>query len=217
MHEFNLIPAGYLERELIERKCLNFFIVLMALLISLVVARVGLSQVIIDLKAKIDTMENGKNLKLQQQQKFNELLTEERVLTKRLEIFDGIRGGQAAKQVFLILDRILDGSVWFSELKFQREGEIAEAPSEAQQSGYFLIVPDNVGALGKTKVWHLKTHLEITGQAYDHSKLSQFVKKILEQPEIEDVKVINTNLKTYTATQAVDFKMIVFINNKFKA
>ena len=40
------------------------------------------------------------------------------------------------------------------------------------------------------------------------------IKNLINQPEVDDVKVVNTSLRNYTNSQVVDFKIIVIINNK---
>jgi Tfp pilus assembly protein PilN len=217
MQEFNLIPADYREREQIQRKCTVFAISLFGLILILAGLHIVVHKVTSSLKSEIEILENGKTLKQQQQQKFTDLLTQERSLTKRLEIFNAIRGGPPIRQLFTALDRILDGSVWFTQMKFQRSGEIVENKPETSHNGYFITIPDETSSTGNAKTWQLQTRLEIAGQAIDHSKLSQFVNKLIAQPEIEDVKVLNTNLKTYVSTQAVEFNMIIIIDNNYLA
>jgi hypothetical protein len=47
--------------------------------------------------------------------------------------------------------------------------------------------------------------------------MAAFVSKLIALPEIEDVKILNTNLKTYLTSQAVDFSMILIIDNNYLA
>ncbi len=217
MHEFNLIPADYREREQIERKLHTFTYLLIGLLISIAGLHVGLNRKTLSLKSEIQILEEGKMLTLQQQQQFNDLLAQERSLTKRLEIFNALRGGPPVRQLFLAIDRVLDGNVWFTQLKFQRAGEIVEAPPKTTQNGYFITIPEDASGSGKSQTWQLKTNMQVAGQAIDHSRLSVFVNQLIDLPEIEDVKVLNTNLKTYTSTQAIDFNMILIIDTSYLA
>jgi hypothetical protein len=217
MHEFNLIPADYVEREHIEKKLHTFAFILIGLLLSIAILHFCLQHIILNLKSEIQVLEEGKMLTLQQQQRFNDLLAQERSLTKRLEIFNALRGGPPVRQIFLAIDQVLDGSVWFTQWKFQRAGEIVETAPQTEKNGYFITIPEDTSGAGKPQTWLLKTNMQISGQAIDHSRLSVFVNKLIELPEIEDVKVLNTNLKTYTSTQAIDFNMILIIDTSYLA
>jgi hypothetical protein len=217
MHEFNLIPADYRERELIRQKLHTFAVILIGLIIAIASLHFGLHRMTLKLKSEIQILEDNKMLTLQQLQQFNNLLAQERSLTKRLEIFNALRGGPPVRQLFLAIDRVLDGSVWFTQLKFQRAGEIVDAPPQTTQNGYFITIPEEASGAGKTQTWQLKTNMQVAGQAIDHSRLSVFVNKLIDLPEIADVKVLNTNLKTYTSTQAIDFNLILIIDTSYLA
>ncbi len=217
MAEFNLIPADYHECEQIQQKLYRFAFILLGLILSIAGLSFVLQHITTNLKSEIQKREEGKMLTLQQQQKFNELLAQERSLTKRLEIFDALRGGPPIRQLFVAIDRIMDESIWFTEWKFQRAGEIIEATPQTTQNGYFITIPEESSGAGKSQVWQLKSHMQIAGGAINHSALSAFVSKLIALPEIEDVKIINTTLKTYLTTQAVDFNMILIIDNSYLA
>ncbi|MDD2799901.1 MAG: PilN domain-containing protein [Methylococcales bacterium] len=211
MHELDLIPADYRERERIQQKCTIFIGILIVLVVALAGLRFVLQQKVDTLQLQIQALEDGKKIKLEQQQKFNALLAQERMLNKRLEIFNGLRGGLSAKQLFLAIDRVMDGDVWFNEWKLLRTSEINAVKTIHSTSG--LVIPESENSAGQAQAWQLSTRMEITGQALDHSKLAAFVSRLMQQPEVQDVKVLNTNLKTYLSNQVIDFNMVVIINN----
>jgi len=213
MHELDLIPADYREREHIQRKCTIFISILVTLVAVLAGLKFVLQQQVDTLQMQIQTLENGKKFKLEQQQKFNALLAQERMLNKRLEIFNNLRGGPSAKQLLLAIDRVMDGDVWFSEWKLLRTGELNVVKTMPSTSGLVIVIPESESSVGLAQTWQLNTRMEITGQALDHSKLAAFVGRLMQQPEVQDVKVLNTNLKIYLSSQVVDFNMVVIINN----
>jgi 16S rRNA G527 N7-methylase RsmG len=55
--------------------------------------------------------------------------------------------------------------------------------------------------------------MEIRAQAADHSALASFVRELVEQPEVEDVKVVNTRVHRYTSAQVVSFELAVVIKS----
>jgi hypothetical protein len=82
------------------------------------------------------------------------------------------------------------------------------------QTGYFIVIPQEANGSPNQQAWKLDTHMEISGQALDHSSFSNFIKNLTNQPEIDDVKIVNTSLRNYTDSQVVDFRIIVIIDNK---
>jgi hypothetical protein len=121
----------------------------------------------------------------------------------------------------MAMDRIMQNDVWFTQWSYNRAGEITPVQPATVQTGYFIIIPQEANGSPSTgspnqQAWKLNTHMEINGQALDYSSLSGFVRKLINQPEIDDVKVINTSLRNYTSSQVVDFNLVVIINNQFK-
>jgi hypothetical protein len=215
--ELDLIPASYRERLKIKLWCQLFLAVLVLLVALLVIAKFSIAGQTKVYKAQISRLQKDKSFNLQQQQTYNDLLALEISLQKNLEILDGLRGGPVVRQILLVIDRILDGSVWFTQWSFIRAGELMEVKPQTVQKGYFIIIPQETSGNSKQQAWKLNTHMEIKGQARDFSSLSYFVGKLLKQPEIDDVKVINTSLRNYVEYQVVDFNLVVIINNQFRA
>ena len=211
MHELDLIPADYREREQIERRCKMFVLFFVAVLLGIAGAKYALIQKSSRLQTEIEILQKGRNFNLHQQQEFNELLAQERSVTKRLEILEGLKGGVSAKQIFKAIDRVLDGDVWFTRWTFRRAIEPAELTPQSVQTNY-IVIPEKEPGKNKSQTWRLNTNMEISGQGLNHSKLALFVSNLIKQPEIADVKVLSTSLKTYTAIQVVDFKIVVAVS-----
>ncbi|MEQ1531409.1 MAG: PilN domain-containing protein, partial [Methylococcales bacterium] len=162
------------------------------------------------LQTEVQILETGKKFKLEQQQKFNDLLAKERLLNKRLIILDNLRGGLSAKSLLLVVDRVLDGDVWFTKWTLTRATE----QDNVKTLGASVTAAVNPVGASDGQAWQLNTRMEITGQALDHSKLAAFVNRLMLQPEIKDVKVLNTAQKTYLSTQVIDFSLVVTTNNQ---
>jgi len=217
MHELDLIPASYKERLKIKRWCHLFG----AVFASVLVVVGGLRFVIVNktkvYNAKIEVLQKDKAFSLEQQQKYNTLVAEGIKLGKDLEILNGLRGGPSAKQILLAVDRVMEKDIWFTQWTYNRAGEITQVKPATEPAGYFIIIPPEASNTPSQQAWKLNTHMEISGQALDHYSLSGFISKLINLPEIEDVKVINTSLRSYTSSQVVDFNLVVIINNQFKA
>lgn len=214
MREIDMIPVSYHERQQLKGWCYKAMAAFGILLIAIVLSRYYVTDQSQRIDARIAGLQMDKSFNLQQQKKYNDLLAEKERLQKNLEILDGLRGGPAVREILQVIDRVLDGTVWFNQWTFTRAGEITEVKPQSVQTGFFIIVPQNTAGNSKQQAWKLNTHMELKGQTLDHVSLSRFVRKLIEQPEIEDAQVINTALRKYTDFQAVDFNLIVIVNNR---
>jgi hypothetical protein len=216
MHELDLIPASYKERLKIKRWCQQFGFAFVSVLVIVFGLRIAITNQTMALNSRIEILQRDKQASIEQQQKYNELVAKEVKLRKQLEILNGLRGGPSAKQILLAVDRVMRNDVWFTQWSFIRAGQITQVQPATVQTGYFIIIPQETNASPTEQAWKLDTHMEISGQALDHSSLSDFISDLIKQPEINDVKVINTSLRSYTSSQIVEFKLVVIINNQFK-
>lgn len=216
MHELDLIPAIYKERLKIKRWCHLFGFIFAGVLVLVFGLRVAIIHKAMALSAEIDIRQKDKKSSIERQQKYNALVTEEVKLRKELEILNGLRGGPSAKQILLAVDRVMPNDVWFTQWSYNRAGEITQVQPATVQTGYFIIIPQEANGSPNQLAWKLNTHMEISGQTLNHSSLSGFIRNLINQPEIDDVKVINTSLRSYTSSQVVEFNLVVIINNQFK-
>ncbi len=216
MHELDLIPASYRERLKIKRWCRQFFFAFAGVLIVVFGFRFAIISKAMAVNSKIAVLQKEKQSSIEQQQKYNELVSEEVKLRKQLETLNGLRGGPSANQILYAVDRVMKNDVWFTRWTYTRAGLVTQVQPSAVQKGYFIIIPQETNASPNQQAWKLDTHMEISGQALDHASLSAFVSNLIKQPEIDDVKVINTSLKSYINSQIVEFNLVVIINNQFR-
>jgi hypothetical protein len=146
----------------------------------------------------------------QQRVRLAELERERGDAQKRLSILDGLRGGTSSEALFFTVDDAFLRGIWFLDWTFKRAGEIVENDGKAVQTGYFVVVPlDEPNQ--PNRAWRMDTHMEIRGQATDHSTLAQFVSRLLDQPRIEQVRVVNTRVRAFAAIEVVDFELAVVV------
>ena len=218
MHELDLIPASYRERLKFKRWFQLFAIVMFAMTVMIAGLRFLTVNSTKALSGKIEVLQKNKIVYLGLQKKYNDLVAEEIKLKKDLEVLRGLQGGPSARQIFLAIDRAMQNGIWFTQWSFNRLREIAPVQPAPVQTGYFIIIPQETDSTSASaqQAWRLSTHMEISGQALDHTNFSNFVNNLIRQPEIDDVKVISTSLQSNLNTQVVDFRIVVVINNKFK-
>jgi hypothetical protein len=213
MSEMDLVPRDYKQYLRVRGWLRKFLLVYAVLIAASAGGRVALSLGTGSENARIGQLRASKRVTLNQLALIQNLQARQSKAEKRLEILAGLRGGPAAERMFVTIDRALGGDVWFHTWNFRRAGEIVEVKPQAVETGYFIVIPKNQKQ-DQDKAWRLDTHMEIKGQARTHSALANFVKRLIEQPEIEDVRVLNTTLRQYTRAKVVDFDLAVVVDSR---
>jgi hypothetical protein len=188
-------------------------VVAVLVLVFVGVAKAGLVQGIQIKQNELGRLRTVKTGLLSQKAQVKALEFERSDLERQLAILSGLRGGAAAKQTLLAVDRALNGNVWFVSWSFRRTGELVDEAPETVNTGYFIVVPAE-SRDEPERAWRLRSHMEIRAQAASHSALASFVRQLVDQPEVEDVKVVNTRVHRYTNAQVVSFELAVVIKSE---
>lgn len=213
MYEMDLVPNDYRERLKIRRWCRQFVIYFAGLVLLLCGSAVYLNNSLKQLREQTAKLQQGKTFNLSQRQRLATLKSQHQELAQKLEILSTLRGGAPVERIFLAIDRVMDGDVWFRQWSFKRAGELSTAQPETVQTGYFVVIPKTDTA-AKDQAWRLTTHMEISGQANDHAALAKFLRQLIDQPEIEDVQVVRTNRRVYTSMEVIDFQLVIIVDDK---
>ena len=213
MSEIDLIPTAYRRSLRLRRWTLRLALAVVVLVAAVGTGKVGFSQAIRSERREVNELRLAGRLALERRAKLEELSAEGAEIRRQLAILEQLREGIAAKQMFVVIDRALDGTVWFSNWKFRRAGEVVERKPEAVHAGHFIVLPRK-GKDGPEQVWRLRAHMEIHAQALDHSSLARFVRRLVEQPEIDEVRVLNTRVHSNASSALVTFKLAVLVRTR---
>jgi hypothetical protein len=166
---------------------------------------------------EIVVLEKKKAISSHQRGILQELKKDRDQLEAKREILEKLRGGALAEDMFVSIDRALNGKdLWFKNWKFTRAGSKTSEPPKGVNTGYFIVIPEGDSAEAKEKeAWKIQTHMEVSGQAVDHAALSSFVRRVLQQPQIGDVKILNTQQQIYSDKTVVDFRLVITVNSGF--
>ena len=211
MAEIDLVPAGYRRLLAFQRQLRNFAALYVVLVLCLGLTRAALAYGVRGMEGDLDRIAVARAAEQQQQQRLDALRSEHAEAERRLRVLSGLRGGVAARDMFSVIDRASDGRTWFLDWKFRRAGEVVDRDPEAVQTGFFLVVPLEGEGKDSDKAWLMQTHMEIRGRAIDHGALAGFVRRLVQQPEIEEVKVLSTGVRPYTSHEVVDFDLAVVV------
>jgi Tfp pilus assembly protein PilN len=207
MPEIDLIPSQYREELRVRRALIRIGLTFAVALLALAGGRVGLAVGIRNSEHQIDVLERDRVATEQRRSELSELSSGRTALQQQLAILSGLRGGVAARDMFVSVDRALDEEIWFKHWSFGRAGELVERPATPEHRGYFILVPEADGE--PERAWRVQTHMEIEAQASNHTSLAAFVRRLLEQPEIAEVRV----LRSYAAGagSVVNFELAVVV------
>lgn len=170
---------------------------------------------------KLRALQAQKQVSQNQQQRLEYLSGQQKSLERQWQLLLGLRGGATVENLFVAIDRALLGDqVWFDRWQFRRAGqEVTEqqiAP-ERDRGAYIIILPEpEQTSASAPSAWSIETHLSIRGGADDHSALSAFVERLLRQPRVSDVKVLNTSLYSSSSdSSAISFDISVLVDNAY--
>ena len=214
----NLMPEDY-KRYLQQLHILQRWGVVMLVFIVLSVSiSFGLGYTANEYQKEIVRLEKKKAISSQQRNLLQNLEKDRNKLVAKHDVLEKLRGGALAENMFVTIDRALDdNNVWFKSWRFDRAGSKTSEQPKGVNTGYFIIIPENERANKKEKeAWKIQTHMEVDGGARDHEALSSFVRRLLQQPQIGDIRILNTQQRSYTNTTVVDFKLVITVNSRYR-
>ncbi len=213
MSEIDLIPGHYRRVQQLRRTFYRLAAVAVVGIVLVSAAKVGLVQGIRKKESELTRLKTVRTGLLSQMARVKDLEAERGRIDQQLSILSELRGGISAKHTLLAVDRALNAQVWFLSWTFHRAGQLVEEATEARNTGYFIVVPPE-GSDETEKTWRLDTHMEIRAQAASHSALARFVRELVEQPEVEDVRIVSTRVHGQTAAQVVSFELAVVVKGR---
>lgn len=166
---------------------------------------------------EIVVLEKKKVISSQQRRLLDSLQKNSKKLREKHDVLEKLRGGALAKSMFVTIDRALGGDdVWFTKWRFDRAGsKIDEIPKEVN-TGYFIVIPANSNNKNKEnkQAWKIQTRMEVDGEALDHEALANFVRRLLQQSQIGDVRILNTQQRERADITVVNFKLAITVNSR---
>ena len=177
----------------------------------------GLKYTSSEYQKEIVVLEQKKAISSHQRGILQDLEKDHDLLVKKHRILEKLRGGALAEDMFVNIDRALSGNnVWFKNWKFVRAGSRTSEKAKGVNTGYFIVIPEGQRTNSKEQeAWKIQTHMEVSGQATDHEALSSFVRRVLKQSQIGDVRILNTQKQAYADKTVVDFKLVITVNSGY--
>ena len=210
----DLIPEDYRRSQRLRKWLRTFCWACAGVAVLIGVGRLGLAYLVRAEQARLEEARRVEAASGTQRARLAQLRARVDKAGQRLRALEILRGPAAIGELFYAVDAAMAGKVWFSEFGFAREGEIAEARPQAQQVGYFILIPKEKpagaarGAAGTAgQAWRSKLRVQIRGQARDHSALAEFIQRFGGQPGIAEVRLVDTSARSYSNLKVVDFQL----------
>ena len=211
MSDIDLIPTDYRNRIWLQGRARVVASVVVLVMLALLLALGALHYLSGKAATQITALQSQQAITAQQREQLSQLDGHRAELESRLNLLSGLRSGAPASAMFVTVDRaMVEGEVWFQDWEFNRAGSVVEEKQQTSSNGYFIVLPAAGGSTG-TESWKIETHMKIRGQAKDHSALSGFVRRLYQQPEIQDVRILNTSVAANSPF--VDFNLAVTVNS----
>jgi Tfp pilus assembly protein PilN len=209
MGEIDLIPTDYRNRIWFQGKAKLFGTSIASMVAITAVIYTTVQFTNGKLHSKISELQKQQETTSQQHEVIKRFDKDIQNLEYQLVLLNSLRSGTGAPEMFTTIDRAMtDTDVWFDNWEYQRVGSPVEQNDPSSKNGNLFILPAGDGTTTDT-AWEIETHMTIKGQAKDHSALSRFVRRLSNQPEIHNVKILNTT--TATHINAIDFNIAVTV------
>jgi hypothetical protein len=211
--EFDLIPARHRrswQRRLLIRRLLVAYA---GIVLALIGGELALLGMIRGLEGELGELRRAEQVAREQRTLLEELQGRKATLDQELRALEALRGSVAVKQMFLAVDRAIDGNIRFSHWTLRRAGERVENEPKTVRTGYFLVVPAERSD-APDEAWLMQTNMEIRGLASDHSALAGFVQRLVRQPEIEEAHIRHTETRRNMSDGVVNFELAVVVKDQ---
>lgn len=215
MAEIDLVPTDYRNRVMIygwgRRLFVSFTMFTLFSVVIYVVLEVGNRRLVENV-----ALENIRQQSVMQGRDALREISEKRDLYQhQWELLRYLRNGTAAARMFVIIDRAIpSGEIWFLNWDYKNSGAIAKIQPESAGNSYLIPLTNSRGQ-DAGEVWEINTRMTIKGQASDHSAVSRFVRRLYEQPEVNDVRILN--ISRQISAGVVNFDMVVTVSSELVA
>lgn len=209
MHEIDLVPESYRRGLALRRSLVLLAWAYLAAALCIGAARICLSIGIHRQVAALSRTQTDEAGAAQLVARYDALHKSERLLSARLDALRKLRGGPTVTEMFLALDRALDGRVWFEHLAYTRSGE-AVKPHAGEKPADVIVVPAASGQRGK-RAWRVQSRLDIQVETRDYASLAAFVQRLAAQPAVRRVRVLETRTRNSGGVTLVDSDLVVLL------
>lgn len=213
MNEIDLIPSRYRNSLRVRGWLLRLGVAYLLLLAGTGAVKAVLSNSVDTRTQLIERLQEDKRQLLDRQTELEQLHSRRSVLSRHLATLEQLRSGPPVTQIFTAIDRALREDVWFIDWGFMRAGEYVPVKDQGVNTGYFIIAPET-RADGSQLAWQMATHMTLRAGATSHTALAEFVQRLSDQPEIAEIKIVNTQQRQQGLGRVVEFELAIIVSER---
>ena len=211
MADVNLIPAAFSRQLLLRQWLKQSGVSLLVLTVLVMGAFFWLRFETNKLNQQSQQLQSQQAISMQQRNHLENLSRRKTDLQQQLDVLAGLRSGVTAEQMFVTMDRaVTNDQVWFTNWYFRRAGTPVKKTTNEVHTGYFVVITDR--EKNQEETWQIETQMKIEGGALDHAALSRFVSRLIDQPEIQSVRVVRTERIVRNQNKLVKFSLEVTVS-----
>ena len=216
MGSMNLIPEDYRQNLVMHRMVRNFIAACVIVVLAIGLAKALITYLTWHEKMQVVRLEQQEQLSQQTKSQTEVYRQQKQVTEQQLAALHELRDSDRVATFLYAIDNAFSDGVWFDHLRFMRlssTGTLDKVPGAANAG--IIVVPIDAATPQSLEVNH---SAEIIGHAMNHSVLAEFMRKLGAEPNVADLRLINTGTRSYTTMQVIDFninlQMNEAINNK---
>ena len=214
MAELDLIPADYLQRQVLRRRLRRFVAAIVAIGCLAGLAKLALQVGIATEKAEAARLQTEAQLWAQGRAKIDEYRSRKLAAEKQLAALDELRGRDRLRLLLNALDAAYVDSVWLDEIRYYRGEPPSTAALDTVPGGVrsgIVVVQEGVPA---SSTRGIEQRVGISGHAVNHAMVAQFMRKLERQPGIADVSLLDTAPRAYPNALVIDLKLSLLVDEK---
>jgi hypothetical protein len=219
MAEFDLIPKDYAESQVVRRRVKWFAIALVAVVLVLASARLGLAFATRFENGEVARLRNASQVSAQARAAADAYLQQKLAAEKQLSVLDELRGHDRVRLFLGAVDAAYLNGIWFDDIRYYRSetlptGSLDALPGGAH-AGIIVVPKENLpAAVAATQAGAIEQHAELVGHALNHSLVADFMRALGGQPGIAQVRLLDTGVRNYSNAPVIDFKLTLQVDAK---
>lgn len=211
MADIDLIPDSYRQQYQFKKWFKRYAAFVITASLCLVAVYIALLFKTTVLKDNLEDLQLKNNIAMNKKQQYQQQFQERKQLQQQLDLLNGLRSGISIQNIFMAMDRVFkNDNIWFTHWKYSRSENRIINNDSTVDSVYFLVVSDIEKK--QPEKWRIISRLNINGAALNHATLSDFIRRLIEQPEIQNVRIVRTEQFIHNQHKLIRFIIDVSVN-----
>ena len=194
MREINLIPREHVDNRRVRRWLVRWAWLMVMLVAATAVGRGAIAWRVARERPVVEHNKLAAQAAGLQQVQLKALGERRAEAESRLAAMRRVQDASGWARALRHIDAAHTQKVWLDKLAFRRSpAEPAATDPEARR-----------GSLADAPLQHA---LEVTGHAVDHAAVTEFMRRLVDQPGVHAVRLQNTGLRRYATADVIDFSI----------